>query len=73
MKHTMHIGEVFLFKNFLIFKIIFCFDIYFLEKLWTAPELLRLWFKSFECNGNKQIQQLHTQFLHGTQKGKSER
>nr|XP_027196215.1 atrial natriuretic peptide receptor 1-like [Dermatophagoides pteronyssinus] len=42
---------------------------YWRKKLWTAPELLRLWLKSSECNGNKQIQQLHSQFIHGTQKG----
>lgn len=41
----------------------------FTEKLWTAPELLRLWFQSAECNGAKQQQQLQTQILHGTQKG----
>nr|XP_046916710.1 atrial natriuretic peptide receptor 1-like isoform X3 [Dermatophagoides farinae]XP_046916711.1 atrial natriuretic peptide receptor 1-like isoform X3 [Dermatophagoides farinae] len=42
---------------------------YWRKKLWTAPELLRLWLKSSECNDNKQIQQLHSQFMHGTQKG----
>ncbi|KPM03516.1 guanylate cyclase C-like protein 1 [Sarcoptes scabiei] len=42
---------------------------YWRKKLWTSPELLRLWLKSSECNGNKQIQQIHSQILHGTQKG----
>lgn len=41
------------------------------EKFWTAPELLRLWLKSAECNGIKQQQQLQSQILHGTQKGLS--
>ena len=40
-----------------------------IEKFWTAPELLRLWLKSAECNGSKQQQQLQSQILHGTQKG----
>ena len=41
------------------------------EKFWTAPELLRLWLKTAECNGIKQQQQLQSQILHGTQKGLS--
>ena len=62
-------GILYLFYLYLYFLFVF-FLIFILEKCWTAPELLRLWLKSSECNGSKQQQQqLQAQILNGTQKG----